>query len=112
LFAATSQMKMAGDRCVGSNESEAREFVKLLAKMSGGDMSSTILRIYQTLAVELQNAKCSTSLNKKMRHFSQNCAFRSSEFKFISVSGDPRKRGNLLEFLFAPLPHPSISISA
>ena len=36
---------------------EAREFVKLLAKMSGGDLSSTILRIYQTLAVEFQTAR-------------------------------------------------------
>jgi hypothetical protein len=36
---------------------EAREFVKLFAKMSGGDLSSTILRIYQTLAVEFQTAR-------------------------------------------------------
>jgi hypothetical protein len=36
---------------------EAREFVKLLAKMSGGDLSSTILRIYQTLAVKFQTAR-------------------------------------------------------
>ena len=35
---------------------EAREFVKLLAKMSG-DLSSIILRIYQTLAVEFQTAR-------------------------------------------------------
>jgi hypothetical protein len=35
---------------------EACEFVKLFAKMSGGKMSSTIsiLRIYQTLAMEFQ----------------------------------------------------------
>jgi hypothetical protein len=32
----------------------AREFVKLFAKMSVGNMSSTILQIYQTLAVEFQ----------------------------------------------------------
>jgi hypothetical protein len=32
------------------------EFVKLFAKMSGGNISSTILQIYQTLAVEFQTA--------------------------------------------------------
>jgi hypothetical protein len=40
---------------------EAREFVKLLAKMSGGDLSSTILRIYQTLAVEFTNRRSVTN---------------------------------------------------
>jgi hypothetical protein len=38
-------------------ECSENEFVKLLAKMSGGDLSSTILRIYQTLAVEFQTAR-------------------------------------------------------
>jgi hypothetical protein len=31
---------------------EARDYVKLLAKLAGGTLSATILRIYQTLAVE------------------------------------------------------------
>jgi hypothetical protein len=41
----------------GNLGKEAREFVKLIAKMSGGDLSWTILRIYQTLAVEFQTAR-------------------------------------------------------
>jgi hypothetical protein len=45
----------------------AREFVKLLAKMSG-DLSSTILRIYQTLAVEFQTARAE---QPTLHHFLQ-----------------------------------------
>jgi hypothetical protein len=49
---------------------EARNYVKMLAKLSGGPMGFTIMRIYQTLAVEVQTARanqeefrgeCSTS---------------------------------------------------
>jgi hypothetical protein len=36
---------------------EARDYVKLLAKLAGGTLSATILRIYQTLAVEFQCAR-------------------------------------------------------
>ena len=36
---------------------EARDYVKLLAKLAGGTLSTTILRIYQTLAVEFQCAR-------------------------------------------------------
>jgi hypothetical protein len=36
---------------------EAPEFVKFFAKMSGGNMSSTIPRIYETLPVEFQTAR-------------------------------------------------------
>jgi hypothetical protein len=43
--------------CGFGGKSKHLECVKLLAKMSGGDLSSTILRIYQTLAVEFQTAR-------------------------------------------------------
>jgi hypothetical protein len=33
---------------------EARNYVKMLAKLSGGPMDFTVLCIYQTLAVEVQ----------------------------------------------------------
>jgi hypothetical protein len=36
---------------------EARNYVKMLAKLSGGPMGFTIMRIYQTLAVEVQTAR-------------------------------------------------------
>jgi hypothetical protein len=38
-------------------DSVARDFVKLLAKLDGGPMGSVIQCIYQTLAVEIQNAR-------------------------------------------------------
>jgi hypothetical protein len=35
----------------------ARNYVKMLAKLSGGPMGFTFMRIYQTLAVEVQTAR-------------------------------------------------------
>jgi hypothetical protein len=45
---------------------------KLLAKMSGGDLSSTILRIYQTLAVEFQTARAEQIYTKNRRYVANN----------------------------------------
>jgi hypothetical protein len=50
---------------------EAREFVKLLAKMSGGDLSSTI-RIYQTLAAEFQTARAEQIYFTNRRYVTNN----------------------------------------
>jgi hypothetical protein len=47
---------------------EARDFVKLLAKLDGGPMGSVIQRIYQTLAVEIQNAGANQVYITKRRY--------------------------------------------
>ena len=49
---------------------EARKYVKLLAKVSGGPMGWEIQRIYQELAVEIQNARANQVYITRNRYVS------------------------------------------
>lgn len=58
---------------------EARDYVKLLAKLSGGSMGSEIQRIYQTLAVEFQNARANQVYITRKRYVSDSLPPRNQE---------------------------------